>query len=85
VVSASTATAARSSSWTIERAAVPYGQRTTPSARIDSAHLRVFVALPPGQAPTTQDWDALAERLRTEAQTRIDRLSQVLRELAPPA
>lgn len=39
--------------------------------------------LPPGHAPTPEDWQALAERLRTEAQDRIDRLSQVLRELAP--
>ena len=44
---------------------------------------QALAALPPGQAPTRQDWDALAERLRTEAQSRIDQLSQVLRELAP--
>jgi MerR family redox-sensitive transcriptional activator SoxR len=44
---------------------------------------QALTALPPGQAPTRQDWDALAERLRTEAQSRIDQLSQVLRELAP--
>ncbi|MFE9694925.1 hypothetical protein [Micromonospora sp. NPDC005806] len=42
-----------------------------------------LAALRPGRAPTRQDWDALAERLRTEAQSRIDQLSQVLRELAP--
>lgn len=40
-------------------------------------------ALPPGQAPNRQDWDALAEQLRAVAQSRIDQLSQVLRELAP--
>jgi MerR family transcriptional regulator, redox-sensitive transcriptional activator SoxR len=44
---------------------------------------QALAALPPGHAPTRQDWDALAERLRTEAQSRIDQLSQVLRELAP--
>jgi MerR family redox-sensitive transcriptional activator SoxR len=44
---------------------------------------QVLSALPPGQAPTRQDWDTLAEHLRTEAQSRIDQLSQVLRELAP--
>ncbi|TDE37791.1 redox-sensitive transcriptional activator SoxR [Actinomadura sp. 6K520] len=42
-----------------------------------------LAALPPGRPPTPQDWEALAERLRTEAQSRIDRLSQVLNELAP--
>ncbi|WP_187399650.1 hypothetical protein [Micromonospora sp. AP08] len=36
-------------------------------------------------ASAIRDWNALAERLRAEAQSRIDRLSQVLRELAPPA
>lgn len=46
---------------------------------------RALAALPPGQAPTSEDWDALAGRLRTEAQSRIDRLSEVLRALAPPA
>lgn len=44
---------------------------------------QVLAALPPGQAPTRKDWDALAERLRAEAQTRLDQLTQVLRELAP--
>ncbi|MGW5666494.1 redox-sensitive transcriptional activator SoxR [Micromonospora sp. NPDC003776] len=44
---------------------------------------QALAALPPGQAPTRQDWDALAQRLRTEAQSRIDQLSRVLRELAP--
>ncbi|MEV4813866.1 hypothetical protein [Micromonospora avicenniae] len=44
---------------------------------------QVLAALPRGQAPTRQDWDALAEQLRTEAQSRIDQLSQVLRDLAP--
>jgi MerR family redox-sensitive transcriptional activator SoxR len=44
---------------------------------------QALAALPPGQAPTRQDWDALAKRLRTEAQSRIDQLSQALRELAP--
>ncbi|WP_051366943.1 redox-sensitive transcriptional activator SoxR [Hamadaea tsunoensis] len=39
--------------------------------------------LPPRHAPTPEDWKVLAERLRTEAQSRIDQLSQVLRELAP--
>jgi len=39
--------------------------------------------LPAGQAPTRRDWDALAEQLRGEAQSRIDRLSQVLHELTP--
>jgi MerR family transcriptional regulator, redox-sensitive transcriptional activator SoxR len=46
---------------------------------------RALAALPPGQAPTRQDWDALTQRLRAEAQSRIDQLSQVLRELAPPS
>ncbi len=44
---------------------------------------QALAALPPGQVPTRQDWDALAQRLRSEAQSRIDQLSQVLRELAP--
>ena len=44
---------------------------------------QALAALPQGRAPTRQDWDALAERLRTETQSRIDQLSQVLRELAP--
>jgi MerR family transcriptional regulator, redox-sensitive transcriptional activator SoxR len=44
---------------------------------------QALAALTPGQAPTRQDWDALAERLRDQAQSRIDQLSQVLRDLVP--
>ncbi|MDM4721888.1 redox-sensitive transcriptional activator SoxR [Micromonospora sp. WMMA1363] len=46
---------------------------------------QALAALPSGRAPNRQDWDSLAERLRTEAQSRIDQLSQVLGELAPSA
>ena len=41
-------------------------------------------ALTPRQAPTSQDWDRLADRLRQDANHRIQALHAVLEELAPP-
>ncbi|MCT1446117.1 MULTISPECIES: MerR family transcriptional regulator [Brevibacterium] len=40
-------------------------------------------ALPPGQVPTRQDWERLAERLRSVLDQRIDELFGLLTELAP--
>jgi len=40
-------------------------------------------ALPPKQAPTPQDWDRLADQLRTALGQRIDALFAVLDELTP--
>jgi MerR family redox-sensitive transcriptional activator SoxR len=42
-------------------------------------------ALTPGQAPTPDDWERLATRLREVASTRIDELFKALEELTPPA
>lgn len=44
---------------------------------------QALATLPSRTPPTREDWDALAQQLRSEAQSRIDQLSQVLRELAP--
>src|SRR4051794_12552306 len=40
-------------------------------------------ALPPKQAPTRQDWDRLAVRLRAVLTQRIDELFAILDELTP--
>ncbi len=40
-------------------------------------------ALPPGQAPTPQDWDHLASQLRDVVTRRIDELFALLTELDP--
>lgn len=39
--------------------------------------------LTPGQAPTTDEWDQLARRLRDEVGLRISELNRVLEELQP--
>lgn len=39
--------------------------------------------LSPGQAPTREDWERLAERLRADANERIDELFRILDELTP--
>jgi MerR family redox-sensitive transcriptional activator SoxR len=39
--------------------------------------------LPPRQAPTSEDWDRLAARLREDVGQRIDKLNAVLAELTP--
>lgn len=41
--------------------------------------------LPPGQVPTPEDWEHLAEHLRDVVKQRIDELFAILGELAPPA
>jgi MerR family redox-sensitive transcriptional activator SoxR len=40
-------------------------------------------ALPPGQVPTEEDWERLADHLRTVLNRRIDELFTVLDELGP--
>lgn len=44
-----------------------------------------LTALPPGQAPTQEDWDGLATHLRTVVGRRIDELFTLLDELTPPS
>ena len=41
--------------------------------------------LRPGVAPTPEDWERLATRLRTVLADRIDHLFDLLEELAPPS
>lgn len=41
--------------------------------------------LPPGQAPTPEDWDRLATQLRDVVTRRIDELFALLKELDPTA
>lgn len=40
-------------------------------------------ALTPGQAPTPEDWERLAARLRLHASQRVNELSAILNELRP--
>lgn len=40
-------------------------------------------ALPPGEVPTSEDWDRLADHLREVVGRRIDELFALLEELAP--
>ncbi|MFB9838196.1 MerR family DNA-binding protein [Actinoallomurus acaciae] len=42
-------------------------------------------ALPPGQPPTAEDWNRLAERLRAVIVERVDQLLNMLAEFAPTA
>lgn len=42
-----------------------------------------FSALTPRQAPTPEDWERLAGRLRSHATQRLDELSAILDELMP--
>jgi MerR family transcriptional regulator, redox-sensitive transcriptional activator SoxR len=42
-----------------------------------------LAVLPPGQAPTPQDWDRLAAQLRDVVSRRIDELFALLAELDP--
>lgn len=58
--------------------------RTAQRVGLSVAEIRdVLAALPPRQAPTREDWDRLAGKLRGVVDHRIDELFTLLEELAP--
>lgn len=58
--------------------------RTAQRVGLSIAEIREALdALPPGRVPTTEDWEALAVRLRAVLGRRIDELFALMDELAP--
>ncbi|MFT8396591.1 MerR family transcriptional regulator [Propionibacterium sp.] len=58
--------------------------RTAQRVGLTVAEIReALTALPPGQAPTQQDWDRFAAHLHSVVRERIDELFTLLGELAP--
>ncbi|HEX3825622.1 MAG TPA: hypothetical protein VHV79_14280 [Mycobacteriales bacterium] len=56
-----------SASWISDREAAAYGQRTTPSARIWSAHISVFFANPVGRRNVqSADDDSMSRSTRAQ-------------------